>query len=66
MNELVGKSYIFDDGNTITIIQIKDRDYQEEVKPFVTYTISNGNNLPRKLVMPLQEFIDTFGHLFEQ
>lgn len=66
MNELIGKSYIFDDGNTITIIQIKDRDYQEEVKPFVTYTISNGNNLPRKLVMPLQEFIDTFGHLFEQ
>ena len=65
MDNLVGKSYIFEDGSEIKVIQIKNRDYQEEVKPFVTYMVSNGPNLPRKLVMPLHEFIDTYGHLFE-
>jgi len=66
MNDLVGKSYTFEDGSEIKVIQIKNRDYQEEVKPFVTYTVTFGPNLPRKLVMPLHEFIDTYGHLFEQ
>ena len=65
MDNLVGKSYVFEDGSEIKVIQIKNRDYQEEIKPFVTYTVVNGPNLPRKLVMPLHEFIDTYGHLFE-
>lgn len=65
MNNLVGKRYTFDDGNVIEVIQVKDRDYMEGIEPFVTYTISNGRNLPRKLVMHEKEFLDNFGHLFE-
>jgi hypothetical protein len=64
-NELVGKSYTFDDDSTITIIQVKKKEIDGEVGDMVTYTISQGNNLPRKLVMPYNTFLGTFGHLFE-
>lgn len=63
--DLVGKSYTFEDGNVIKIIQIKDRDYKESIVPFVTYIIYQGSNLPRKLVMPLTEFMNTYSHLFD-
>lgn len=62
MNDLVGKSYTFEDGNSITITQIKLRD---DNMPWVTYQIVQGPGLPRKLVMSLEEFIGNFGHLFE-
>ncbi len=52
--------------SVIQVIQIKNRDYDESVEPFVTFTVSNGNSLPRKLVMREQEFRDTYGHLFEE
>jgi hypothetical protein len=62
MSDLVGKKFVFEDGQSIEVIQIKERD--EGVK-LVTYVIHSGPGIPRKLVMDHTEFMDTFGHLFE-
>jgi hypothetical protein len=64
MQNLVGKSYHFEDGNAIKIIQIRDKEVDGEVQPFITYEIFQGNSLPRRLVMTLTQFTDSFGHLF--
>ena len=64
MSDLIGKTYKFDDGNEIEVIQIKDRDGDDGPVPYVTYQVHQGSNLPRKLVMKQSEFIDTYGHLF--
>lgn len=63
MNEynLVGKSYTFEDGNSITVTQIKERDGNEK---FVTYQVKTGPGIPRKLVLSLEEFSNFYGHLF--
>lgn len=61
MDNLVGQSYVFPDGNSITVIQIKLRDGNER---WVTYHIQNGPGIPRKEVTTLKEFSDNFGHLF--
>lgn len=61
MNNLVGKEYIFEDGQKITVIQVKNRDEGEQL---VTYHIDRGNAIPQKLVMTMAEFEKTFGHLF--
>ena len=61
MNDLIGKSHEFDDGDSITVVQIKIRDENE---PWVTYHIQQGPGIPRKLVMKYDEFIGTYGHLF--
>lgn len=58
--DLVGKSFTFDDGDRIEVIQVKRRD----VGPTVTYHVIQSGGLPRKLVMLLGEFMDTYGHLF--
>ena len=58
---LVGKSYAFDDGSLIEVIQVKAR----EDGHWVTYQTSINSSLPRKLLLPLVEFDKTFGHLFE-
>jgi hypothetical protein len=63
--ELVGQSYIFEDESVINIIQIKKKEVDGETADMVTYTVAQGNSLPRKLVMPYSTFIGTFGHLFE-
>jgi hypothetical protein len=66
-SELVGKKHIFEDGNVIEVIQIKDRDSgldEVGVVPFVTYTTYQHTSLPRKLVMQMKEFIESYGHLF--
>jgi hypothetical protein len=65
-NDLVGKKHVFEDGAEIEVVQIKMRDNSIETVPVVTYTVQNGHSIPRKLVLPLNEFIDTFGHLFEE
>ena len=62
--DLVGKKYNFDDGSTIEVIQVKNREIIGEAVPVVTYLIHQPNCLPRKLLMPYKEFISTFGHLF--
>jgi hypothetical protein len=58
---LVGKSYTFEDGSHISVIQLKNR----EDGMWVHYEISINSSLPRKLVMPLNEFINTYEHLFK-
>ena len=62
MNDLVGQKFVFEDNNSIEVIQIKERD--EGVK-LVTYIIHSGPGIPRKLVMDYTEFLNTFGHLFK-
>lgn len=61
MNDLAGKKFSFEDGAMIEVIQLKER----EDGLWVHYFISMNNNLPRKLLMKLEEFNNTFGHLFK-
>lgn len=61
MMELVGKTHTFDDGDSIKVSQIKERDGNEM---WVTYLIQQGPGIPRKLLMPLHEFVNIYGHLF--
>ena len=64
-HELVGKKYTFDDGNVIEVIQVKERNINEDgALLYVTYYIYQGRSLPRKLVMNMTEFMNTYGHLF--
>lgn len=62
-DNVVGLKHQFEDGDSIEVIQLKSRN--EELH-LVTYHIQQGPGIPRKLVMELNEFIDTYGHLFEQ
>ena len=62
--ELVGKSYVFEDNSKIEVIQIKRTD-ENRGGHLVTYHVTQGPSIPRKLVMPMTEFVNTFGHLFK-
>jgi hypothetical protein len=64
MEDLVGKSYTFDDGNKIKVVQIKVREVDNITQPFVMFEISHTRSLPRRLVMTMPQFIDAYGHLF--
>jgi hypothetical protein len=59
---LVGKKFSFEDGALLEILQLKER----EDGLWVHYFISMNDSLPRKLVMKLEEFNNTFGHLFKE
>ena len=61
LHQFINKPYTFDDGIELRIIQIKTRDENVE---WVTYNTCLPGALPRKHVMPVQEFINSFGHLF--
>jgi hypothetical protein len=64
VSELMGKKYIFEDGNAIEVIQVKKTD--PDRGHLITYLVHQGaNNLSRKLVMSTKEFSDNFGHLFD-
>lgn len=58
--KLLGKSYTFEDGDRIEVVQIKRRD----TGPWITYHIYQGPGIPRKLLMTVDEFDVTYGHLF--
>ena len=58
---IIGKSYKFPDGDKIEVIQAKSRS-EEDI--LVTVHITQGPGIPRKLVFPILEFLDTYGHLF--
>jgi hypothetical protein len=60
MSNLVGKSYIFEDGGRIEVIQVKPR----EDGLWVHYVISMNSSLPRKLIMKHNEFMSNYKHLF--
>lgn len=57
---IVGKSYVFEDGNKLHVFQVKRRDSG----PWITYHVHDGPGVPRKLVMHVEEFRENFGHLF--
>lgn len=62
-DNVVGLKHQFGDGDSIEVIQVKSRN--EELH-LVTYHIQQGPGIPRKLIMELNEFIDTYGHLFQE
>lgn len=59
---LVGQKYEFEDGCSIKIRQIKER----EDGPWATFMIQNGPGIPRMESMLLTEFLQRYSHLFEQ
>ena len=61
-HELEGKYYQFEDGNSIEILQIKLR---SDNKLWVHYSVKQVSCLPKKLIMDLDEFMVSFGHLFK-
>jgi len=61
-HELEGKQYHFEDGHSIEVIQVKSRD---EGKLWVHYMVHHHSGIPRKLVMEINEFTTSFGHLFK-
>jgi len=61
-HNLEGKHYQFEDGNSIEVIQVKLRD---QGKLYVHYLVKNHGSIPKKLIMEIDEFIKTFGHLFK-
>jgi hypothetical protein len=63
MQQLVGRSHTFPDGDRLEITQIKIRDNGE---PFVTFAAHSGPGVPRKQVMSLSEFQGFYGHLFPE
>jgi hypothetical protein len=58
---LIGKKFSFEDGALLEVIQLKPR----EDGMWVHYLTTMNDSLPRKLVMRLEEFNNTFGHLFK-
>ena len=62
-DNVVGLKHQFEDGDSIEVIQVKSRN--EELH-LVTYHIQQGPGIPRKLILELNEFIDTYGHLFQE
>ena len=63
-HELVGKKYVFPDGNSIEVKQVKDTDPDRGGK-LVTYYVQNGPGIPQKLVLPIDEFMGYYAHLFK-
>ena len=61
MSRIVGKTYTFDDGNSITVVQIKRRD---EDQYWVTYATNTGPGVPAKFVLEWNQFKEHYGHLF--
>jgi hypothetical protein len=61
--DLVGKYYIFEDGNKIEIIQVKKTD-DNRGGHLVTYHVTHGPGIPQKLVLPVEEFMGYYSHLF--
>ena len=59
-SKIVGKSYVFDDNASIKIIHVKRRDDGMWVMLETDY----GQGLPKRTVMPYHEFMDAYGHLF--
>lgn len=61
LQKYVGESFTFEDGNSITILQIKRRD---EDQYWVTYQVVTGPGVPARFVLEWNQFKDHYGHLF--
>lgn len=58
--KLSGKSYSFEDGNVLKVIQVKRRDDGL----WVIFEIISPGALPRRFVDKLEEFASKYEHLF--
>jgi hypothetical protein len=63
-HSLVGKSYVFEDGAKIEVIQVKDTD-EDRGDKLVTFHVTIGPSVPRKQVMAINEFMEHYSHLFD-
>ena len=59
--DLVGYKHHFPDGVVLHIVSIKQR----ETEPWVIYETIYNSALPKRVSMKLSEFINTYGHLFQ-
>lgn len=59
--KIVGKEYLFEDNASIRVLHVRRRDEGM----IVMFETKQGNALPKRTVMPYHEFMDTYGHLFE-
>lgn len=62
MHEHVGKTVVFEDGKTLYLRQIKEREYG----PWCVFEINEGGGITRRLTVPLIEFEAQFGGLFSK
>jgi hypothetical protein len=58
---LAGKEHEFPDGIRLKIIQVKQRDTAQ----WITYEHIYLNALPKRFTQKVYDFIDTYGHLFQ-
>ncbi len=63
LRDLVGKKYVFEDGDSIEIMQVKYRS-EDPLDTLVTVHIQQGPGIPRKLVFNAIDFNNNYGHLF--
>jgi hypothetical protein len=61
---LIGKYYVFEDGNKIEVIQVKKTD-EDRGDYLITYHVTHGPSIPQKLVLPVAEFLNYYSHLFD-
>ena len=59
--KLIGLRHTFADGDWLEVQHIKWRGDEDFI---VAFLVQQGPGIPRKLVMSLQEFLGTYGHLF--
>lgn len=60
--KMVGRIFHFDDGASLRIVQVKER----EDGPWVTFEATFNNSVPRRQVMPAHQFIESYIHLFPE
>jgi len=58
---LIGRKYIFEDGDSIEVMQVKSRNDEEHL---ITVHVKQGPGIPRKLVFDTKQFTEHYGHLF--
>ena len=58
--KLLGLHHTFEDGDSIEVTQVRRRD----TGPWVTFNVRQGPGIPRRLLMGIDEFLGTYGHLF--
>lgn len=58
--QFVGKKFTFDDGATMTIIQVKRRDDGN----WVTWEAQFPGHQPKRITQTEREFLENYSHLF--
>jgi len=59
--KFIGKSVLLDDFTEIKLVQVKQR----EDCPWASYYITHYNSIPRKLMMPIDQFKATYPDIFK-